>query len=272
MKKLLPLLFVTGLAFASSGCTAIGVGAAVGSTAGVAAAREGGIKSALDDTRIRAKINDLWLNHDLEMFRKVNLTVDQGRVLLTGVVQKPEHRVDAVRLSWQPAGVRQVINEIKVDNSDGIKGWARDNWITGRLRAAILFDKEIQSVNFSIDTVQGIVYLMGIAQSQSELDKVTLHARTVPYVKQVVSYVKLAGTPMTQLPATPDMQQQQGMQQQQYIQQQGTMMDSGPVMQGPTAPPPQGVATESLPSEPAYPAQGQPRIPGRPQPIVGEGN
>ncbi len=204
MKRTSALLLVLGLSIVASGCTPISVGAAVGSTAGVAAAREGGLKSSLEDTRIRAKINDLWFQKDFDMFRKVNLTVDQGRVLLTGVVQKPEHRVEAVRLAWQPAGVRQVINEIKVDNSDGIKGWARDNWISGRLRAAILFDKSIQSVNYSIDTVQAIVYLMGIAQNQQELDTVISHARTIPYVKQVVSYVKLAGAPITQMPTSPD--------------------------------------------------------------------
>lgn len=245
MKKFCSLVLVAGLSIAASGCTPIGIGATVGSTAGVAAAREGGIKSALEDTRIRAKINELWLNHDFDMFRKVNLTVDQGRVLLTGVVQAPQHRVDAVRLAWQPEGVRQVINEIKVDSSDGLKGWARDNWITGRLRAEILFDKEIQSINYTIDTVQGVVYLMGIAQNQAELNKVTTHARSVPYVKQVVSYVKLAGTPMQQLPATG-------------------------AAQAPVASAPTGVSAEPLGSEPLVAPQGQPAA-GRSQPIVDRG-
>ena len=241
MNKLLLLVSVTALSLSVGACTPIGVGATLGSTAGVAAAREGGIKSSLEDTRIRAKINELWLNHDFEMFRKVNLTVDQGRVLLTGVVQKPEHRVDAVRLSWQPGGVRQVINEIKVDNSDGLKGWARDNWISGRLRAEALFDKNIQSVNYSFDTVQGVVYLMGIAQTQDELNAVISHARSIPYVKQVVSYVKLAGTPMQQLPPTPIEPQ--------------TSQDQ-PVGVGPVARPPEGVSAQPL---------GQPV---RPKPIV----
>ncbi len=193
----LPALLL--LALAASGCTPIGAGLAVGGATGTAAAREGGIKASLEDARISATIHDLWLKHDAEMFIKVGMTVDQGRVLLTGVVQKPEHRVEAVRLAWQAQGVRQVINEIKVANSEGIKGWARDVWISGRLRASILFDKNIQGVNYSIDTVQSIVYLMGVAQDQVELNKVMSYARTVPYVKQVVSYVKLAGTPMNQV-------------------------------------------------------------------------
>lgn len=256
MKKLATLIVLSSLSLAAAGCTPIGIGATVGSTAGVAAAREGGIKSALEDTRIRAKINELWLNHDLEMFRKVNLTVDQGRVLLTGVVQRPEHRVDAVRLAWQPEGVRQVINEIKVDNSEGLKGWARDNWITGRLRAAILFDKEIQSINYSIDTVQGVVYLMGIAQTQTELNKVTSHARAVPYVKQVVSYVKLAGQAMTQLPATGQQQAIAAAPVQDY--QAEPLNNTQPVYQTPMQ--------QGMPAQ-----QGTSGGAGRPQPIIDQG-
>ena len=68
------------------------------------------------------------------MFTKLDLTVNQGRVLITGVVQDPKHRVEAVRLAWQPTGVVQVINEVKVADSEGIIGFAKDAWISGRIR------------------------------------------------------------------------------------------------------------------------------------------
>ena len=55
----------------------------------------------------------------------------------------------------------------------------------------------MQSLNYSIDTVQGVVYLMGVAMNQQELDKVTQIARTIPNVKQVVNYVKMVGEPVT---------------------------------------------------------------------------
>jgi osmotically-inducible protein OsmY len=197
MKRALPLFALLALTTLNAGCTAVGVGATVGSTAGVAAAREGGITQSLEDAKISATIHNLWIQNSVEMYAKLSLSVDQGRVLITGVVQKPQDRVDAVRLAWQAPGVKQVINEIKVANSEGIKGWARDSWISARLRSAILFDKDVQGVNYSIDTVQATVYLMGVARDQAELDKVMGYARSVPYVKQVVSYVKLAGTPVT---------------------------------------------------------------------------
>ncbi len=172
-----------------NGC--VWVAAGVGARAGVSAAQEGGIARTAKDARIQAEINDLWFKYDVATFAKLDLTVNSGRVLITGVVQDPDHRVEAVRLAWQPVGVTQVINEIKIADSTGIKGYAKDTWITTRLRALIVFNKEIQSINYSIDTVQGTVYLMGFAQSQEELDNVIETARTISGVSQVVSYVKV---------------------------------------------------------------------------------
>lgn len=179
-----------------SACTAVGLAAGAGAAAGIAATQEGGIEGAASDIGIKAKINDLWFRSNTEMFRKLNLTVDQGRVLITGVVQNPEHRVEAVRLAWQPQGVKQVINEIRVADGAGVEGYARDTWITAQLRTKMTFHRDIQSINYSIDTVQGIVYLMGVARNQAELDLVTDTARGIKGVTQVISYVKLQGEPI----------------------------------------------------------------------------
>lgn len=178
------------------GCSPVGVAAGAGATLGIAAAKEGGLSEAANDLRIRAGINDKWFRYDLETFAKLRLTINQGRVLVSGVVQDPDDRVEAVRLVWQVEGVRQVINEIRVAESEGIRGFARDEWISARLRTTLIFNRGVQSINYSVDTVQGTVYLMGVAQNQEELDLVIELARTIPNVQQVVSYVKMAGDPL----------------------------------------------------------------------------
>ncbi len=117
-----------------NGCTPIGLAAGAGATLGIAAAREGGVSGAASDIRIKTMISDKWFKYDLKTFAKLNLAVDQGRVLITGVVQDPESRVEAVRLAWQVEGVKQVINEIRVADSEGAQGYIRDKWISTRLR------------------------------------------------------------------------------------------------------------------------------------------
>jgi osmotically-inducible protein OsmY len=174
----------------------VGLAAGAGAAVGVAATKEGGLVEAASDARIATNINDLWFRSNVDMFRKLNLSVEQGRVLITGVVQDPNHRVEAVRLAWQPRGVKQVINEIRVADSDGLPGYVRDTWISTQLRGKMLLNADIQSINYTIDTVQGVVYLMGVARSQAELDLVIETARKIKHVDQVISYVKMLGEPV----------------------------------------------------------------------------
>jgi osmotically-inducible protein OsmY len=185
-----PLLLAASALILSS-CTLAGAALGVGATAGIAASQEGGLSRAVDDAAIQIAINDLWFKYSVEAFRKLDLTINNGRVLVTGVVQNPEHRVEAIRLAWQPKGVQQVINEIRVAESSGITGFAKDTWITTRLRGALTFERDVESINYSIDTVQGTVYLMGFANSQRELNRVAELARTISGVQGVVSYVQV---------------------------------------------------------------------------------
>ena len=185
---------LAGMAAGLSGCVGLAIGGAA--SVGVAASEERGLGGALTDTRIRADINGKWLNASMDMLQKVDLSVNEGRVLLTGTVPTAEMRVDAVKLVWQVDGVREVIDEIKVGTEGGGVGeYSRDVWISTQLRSDILFDRDIQSVNYSIETVDGTVYLMGVAQNQGELSRVTNYARNLKYVKRVVSYVRIKDQP-----------------------------------------------------------------------------
>jgi osmotically-inducible protein OsmY len=191
------------LSISLSGCGVVGVAAGVGATVGVAAAQEGGLKGATNDVSIRVAITDAWLHENPEIYKHCSLTVREGRVLLTGTVPNPDMRVDAVRLAWQANGVRQVINEITVAKGGGVTSYVTDSWITGQIKTHLTFDKYIQSINYTVETVNGTVYIMGIGQDQRELDRVLDYARNTKHVKNVVSYVRLRGeTPPGMLPAS----------------------------------------------------------------------
>lgn len=169
----------------------VGTGASVG----VAAAEDRGVEGAVDDTKIRVEINDLWFREDNQLFADVGLTVNEGRVMLTGTVTKPETRVTAVRLAWQAAGVREVIDEIEVTDKTGFSDYANDVWIANNLRTRLMFDDKVKNINYTVDAVNGTTYLMGVAQNQDELDRVIAHARDISGVKRVISHVLLKDDP-----------------------------------------------------------------------------
>ena len=186
-------LAATISAGALSSCSPLGLAVGAGATVGVAAAQEGGIKGATTDAAIRLSITDLWLKHSPDMYRRVGMTVTEGRVLLTGAVPNPDMRVDAVRLAWQAEGVRQVINEITVEEGSGVAAYVTDSWVTSSIRTKMTLDKYVQSINYTVETVNGTVFIMGIAQDQKELDRVLDYARNTKHVKSVTSYVRLRG-------------------------------------------------------------------------------
>lgn len=180
-------VFTAGTAL--SGCVGLAVGA--GATAGVAASEERGLEGALDDAKIRAEINHLWIQQDIEMYRQVTLTINEGRVMLTGTVPRPEARVDAVRLAWQASGVKEVINEIDVASGGGPIAYVTDSVIANKVRLRLLEDKLIKNINYTVEVNEGVVYLMGIAQNEAELERVIDHARAVSGARRVVNHVRL---------------------------------------------------------------------------------
>lgn len=172
------------------GCVGVAVGA--GAATGVAAAEERGIKNAANDKGIQLAINDKFLKENQYVWRKTSITVIEGRVLLTGVVGTQYSRDEATRLAWAASDrIQEVINEIQVTDEGGVSAAASDTWITTQLRTKIATDKEIVDINYSIETVNGTVYLIGLGQTDQEITKVTDHARTIKGVRKVVSHVWL---------------------------------------------------------------------------------
>ena len=190
-------LFLVSLGLAGTlalgGCAPVLIGGAA--TAGVAVAQERTIGDAIDDTVIQARVKDRLLQQSGNLFLRVSTEVLEGRVLLTGSVTAPQDRVEAVRITWTVPGVREVLNEIQVSERGGIANSLVDARITTTLRFQLMGDRAITDINYSIDTVNGIVYLMGIAQNQAEVDRVIGYARNINGVRQVISHVVLRNDP-----------------------------------------------------------------------------
>ncbi len=192
-KTLIAAVLATAFAALLSGCAPVIVGA--GATAGVAVAQERSVGAAVDDTAIQLRVNQRLLERSERLFTNVDTEVLEGRVLLTGKVPQPDDAVEAVRLTWQVNGVREVLNELQVTDKSSLADYAADAWITTKLRARMLQDRFISDINFTVETVNGTIYLMGIARDQMELERVTNLARSISGVKKVVSHVQLKNDP-----------------------------------------------------------------------------
>jgi osmotically-inducible protein OsmY len=183
------------LLFLLTGCTPFDLLLGGGATAGVAASEERGINGSLSDAKIGTQISAEWAHKNSNTFIALGLSVYDGRALITGVLKTQQDVDDAIKIAWGVDGVREVINEIIIDPSGVTGTFASDSFIVAQLKGKLLIDKDVSAVNYSIDAVRGIVYLMGVAQSQDELDRVIGYARNIRYVQKVVNHVLLKDDP-----------------------------------------------------------------------------
>lgn len=180
------LLFISTIILLNS-CVAINIT--------TSSAKEKGIKEAISDGMIDAGINKEFLNHDINMFINIQIEVVEGRVLLTGSVKKPKHRLDAIKIAWKVLGVREVINEIDITEKGGIKQYLIDVKIKTQIRYKVLADKEVSSINYNFEVVNGNVYIIGIAENKKELKKLIAHINSIGGVLKVVSHAIMKNDP-----------------------------------------------------------------------------
>lgn len=185
-------IVIAACTLALSGCIPLLVAGGAGTGATVAS-QERSAGGAVDDLDVRLAINDQFLRGgDVgDLYRNVTIKVTEGRVMLTGDVDKPESKIKATELTWKVNGVKEVMNEIQVNDKTGVVDYAKDSWTANQVRTRLILEKDVRSVNYNVEVVNGTVYLLGIAQNQAELDKVTYLASTTKGVTQVISHVVL---------------------------------------------------------------------------------
>ena len=156
-----------------------------------AASKEKGIGTALSDTIIKTKISNLIFKKDPSLIADTKITVNNGSVLFTGKVSEPEMRIQFTKIAWSVKGVNEVNNEIQISNTSSLRNIARDISSMGEIRARIMTDKKINSLNFSIDVVNDTAYLSGVASNVEEIGLVKAHASSARFIKEVYNYITL---------------------------------------------------------------------------------
>lgn len=188
-KNYLILMSTLSAALSLSACAPAIIGGAA--AVGTSIVQEKGVSGNITDSQIATKIKVALYQEDPDLYHHVNVTVQNKEVLLTGNVDTNEMHLQAVKISWDTKDVKRVIDNMTVAKEASFGLYAQDTWLTTQIKTQLLFEENIQSVNYSIKTVEGIVYLMGIAQNQAELDEVTNVIRHIEGIKKVISYVRL---------------------------------------------------------------------------------
>ena len=170
-------------------CTPVGTGATVAATVGAVALEERSLKDSIKDRKMKLDLLADLTQIGLGIFSRVNVNVVEGRVLLTGVVDTDEQRLNVTKIAWGNQNVRDVINEILIEEKGSFLDFSRDVWIKNRLEASYTFNRDILGLNYIVEVVGSRVYIFGTTKSETELQKAINLAKQTAYVRKVISHV-----------------------------------------------------------------------------------
>jgi osmotically-inducible protein OsmY len=192
IKKIVSILFIPIFLIFTSinyGCSPASVLATGGGSAMVVAEGERSLGTVVDDATIKVNIAAKFLNAGNNLFVNINTSVLEGRVLLTGLVDNQELRIEAVRLVWEAEGVQEIINEIEIGNRSSIKDYANDLWINTQARGVAAKTMGIRSVTFNFETIKGKIYIAGITTRPDLLEETISALKNIKGVNEIVNYV-----------------------------------------------------------------------------------
>jgi|TARA_B100001059_G_scaffold181093_1_gene181968 osmotically-inducible protein OsmY len=146
----------------------------------------------IDDTIMQKNLTARLALADKKYFISIQSEVLDGRIFLSGKVDKPEEKIKITKMAWETKGVRAVKNAITIKGESNFKSTAKDILITSQLRTALIFNKKTKARNYTLETINRNVYIFGIAMNQEEKKAVMDEVNKIYNVNEVFPSIYLA--------------------------------------------------------------------------------
>ena len=145
----------------------------------------------IDDTIMQKNLNARLALTEKKYFLTIQSEVIDGRIFLSGKVDKPEEKIKITKMAWETKGVRSVKNAITIKGQTNFKSTAKDILITSQLRSALIFNKKTKARNYTLETINKNIYIFGIAMDEEEKKEVIKEANKIYDVKKVIPSIYL---------------------------------------------------------------------------------
>ena len=182
------IFFLITLSFILSTCA----GSSIVSIAGNAAISEKGVKSSIDDALIYTKIKTELLKLKISNVTNISISVSQGRVLLVGTIKGNNERLAIIKELWKIKGVKEIFNEIKIDEVYDITNKTKDLILESKVKTLLLLNFKIYSNNYSIEAYKGTIYVLGIAKDLEEREIIENYIKNISGVKKIVTFISFS--------------------------------------------------------------------------------
>ena len=146
----------------------------------------------IDDTIMQKNLSARLALADKKYFLSIQSEVLDGRIFISGKVNKPEEKIKITKMAWETNGVRSVKNAITIKGQSNFKSTAKDILITSQLRTALILNKLTKARNYTLETVNKNIYIFGIAMNEREKKEVINEANKIYDVEEVIPSIYLA--------------------------------------------------------------------------------
>ena len=154
-------------------------------------AQEKGLGTSINDKVIYIKLRNAIHKWNSSVSEKISISVNNGSILVTGQLKNVDAKINLTKVIWEVNGVKEVNNKVQISETNNLKNIAKDLASLGEIRARLMASKQLNSLNFSIDVVNNVAYISGIASSEEEVAIVSQIAQEARFIKEVQNFVKV---------------------------------------------------------------------------------
>jgi osmotically-inducible protein OsmY len=167
----------------------------VAAIASAACASSRTLSGSVNDLSANAQLKGILFTDRSHDYSDVDLTIFDGRLMLTGTMRSDEGHRKLVDNAQRASGVKEVIDEILIADKTSFGQGLEDTRIDQTVRAKLLTADNVTNSNYKMSVSQGVVYLLGVARDEEELNRALNAARSTSGVSSVVSHVTYQTVP-----------------------------------------------------------------------------
>ncbi|MGD9079914.1 MAG: BON domain-containing protein, partial [Desulfobacterales bacterium] len=130
------------------------------------------------------------LKDDVVKARQIDVDTVGGHVILTGVVATREESNRAVQIARNVPAVKSVTNNIQIGERSFGDVWT-DNVISNKIKAKLIAEPEVRSLNIDVDVYLGVVTLTGIVSTKYQKDRAIQISRSTDGTVKVIDNLKV---------------------------------------------------------------------------------
>jgi len=148
--------------------------------------------NVVDDNTVNASVKAALVEAKGVPSGQIVVETYKGVVLLSGFVETQKQKDDAGKAAAGVSGATKVHNALAIQPENKMGAKLDDSVTTGKVKAALMDDKDVKSGQINVETKNGVVSLGGFVTGEKMQKRAIELAKGVSGVKNVVDamYVK----------------------------------------------------------------------------------